>query len=190
MPATPHTFAAPASTNSPPTAATATPKRRVNTAAHWPHTTTPTLRRLASAPRDAQWALSLAHGTAHGCFLLLATLLPPLVALRPPSKAMIFERRDGTTLHVSRCHHVLAAQTPRALDREAEVLRMVSISSPLSSIRLSTSATTTRGSTADTGRYKLIIGEKYIPVVFWMVEAAAEVKVHGAPYTKVEVVIT
>ncbi|KAJ7203159.1 hypothetical protein GGX14DRAFT_399120 [Mycena pura] len=67
---------------------------------------------------------TLARGAAHGCLLLLATLLPPLVALRPPSKAVIFERRDGTTLHVSHRHRVLATQTPRRLDREAKALRM------------------------------------------------------------------
>ncbi|KAJ7230429.1 hypothetical protein GGX14DRAFT_553911 [Mycena pura] len=91
---------------------------------------------LASALRDVQRVLPLARGAADGRFLSLATLLPRLVVLRHPSKAVIVNSSIAT-VHVARCHRVLTAQTPRVLDRKAEALQMVSILySPLSSVRL------------------------------------------------------
>ncbi|KAJ7216542.1 hypothetical protein GGX14DRAFT_391360 [Mycena pura] len=78
---------------------------------------------LASAPQDAQRALPLAHGAADGRFLSLVTLLPRLVALRHPSKAVIVNSSIAT-VHVARRHRVLTAQTPRVLYRKAEALQM------------------------------------------------------------------
>ncbi|KAJ7919566.1 hypothetical protein B0H13DRAFT_241201 [Mycena leptocephala] len=60
--------------------------------------------------------------TLNGRFLTLASLLPPLAALRRPSKAAIVSSSIAT-VHASRRHRVLAAQTLRALSREAEGLR-------------------------------------------------------------------
>ncbi|KAJ6475145.1 hypothetical protein C8R47DRAFT_704707 [Mycena vitilis] len=55
-------------------------------------------------------------------FLTLASMLPPLAALRRPSKAAIVGTSIAT-VKAARRHRVLAAQTLRALAREAEGLR-------------------------------------------------------------------
>ncbi|KAJ7023996.1 hypothetical protein C8F04DRAFT_1303447 [Mycena alexandri] len=60
--------------------------------------------------------------TLNGRFLTLASLLPPLAALRRPSKSAIVGSSIAT-VHASRRHRVLAAQTLRAISREAENLR-------------------------------------------------------------------
>ncbi|KAJ7760264.1 hypothetical protein DFH07DRAFT_431449 [Mycena maculata] len=60
--------------------------------------------------------------TLNGRFLTLASLLPPLAALRRPSKAAIVGTSIAT-LHAARRHRVLAAQTLRAVAREAEGMR-------------------------------------------------------------------
>ncbi|KAF7337326.1 BHLH domain-containing protein [Mycena sanguinolenta] len=60
--------------------------------------------------------------TLNGRFLTLASLLPPLAALRRPSKAAIVSSSIAT-VNAARRHRVLAAQTLRALSREAEQLR-------------------------------------------------------------------
>ncbi|KAJ7812214.1 hypothetical protein B0H14DRAFT_1459997 [Mycena olivaceomarginata] len=60
--------------------------------------------------------------TLNGRFLTLASLLPPLAALRRPSKAAIVSSSIATVNAAAR-HRVLAAQTLRSLAREAEQLR-------------------------------------------------------------------
>ncbi|KAJ7673053.1 hypothetical protein DFH06DRAFT_1319267 [Mycena polygramma] len=64
--------------------------------------------------------------TLNGRFLTLASMLPPLAMLRRPSKAAIVHT-SIVTINATRRHRVLAAQTLRALSREVENLRRVSV---------------------------------------------------------------
>ncbi|KAJ7232319.1 hypothetical protein B0H12DRAFT_192901 [Mycena haematopus] len=102
--------AAPAAGTGSPTAAQA-PKRRA-------------ARRANTAERRATHNAveRMRRETLNGRFLTLAGLLPPLAALRRPSKAAIVSSSIAT-VNAARRHRVLAAQTLRALAREAEQLR-------------------------------------------------------------------
>ncbi|KAJ7615843.1 hypothetical protein FB45DRAFT_234499 [Roridomyces roridus] len=81
-------------------------------------------RRASTAERRATHNAveRMRRETLNGRFLTLASLLPPLAALRRPSKAAIVGSSIAT-LHAARRHRVLAAQTLRNVTQEAETLR-------------------------------------------------------------------
>ncbi|KAJ7663425.1 hypothetical protein DFH06DRAFT_1190215, partial [Mycena polygramma] len=82
------------------------------------------VRRASTAERRATHNAveRMRRDALNGRFLTLASMLPPLAALRRPSKAAIVGTSIAT-VKAARRHRVLAAQTLRALAREAEGLR-------------------------------------------------------------------
>ncbi|KAJ7635568.1 hypothetical protein DFH06DRAFT_1479186 [Mycena polygramma] len=82
------------------------------------------VRRASTAERRATHNAveRMRRDALNGRFLTLASMLPPLAALRRPSKAAIVGTSIAT-VKAARRHRVLAAQTLRTLAREAEGLR-------------------------------------------------------------------
>ncbi|KAJ7062573.1 hypothetical protein C8F01DRAFT_1281383 [Mycena amicta] len=84
----------------------------------------PSRRRAPTAERRASHnAVERARReTLNGRFLTLASMLPPLRVMRRPSKSAIVNSSIAT-VHASRRHRVLAAQTLKTIMREADALR-------------------------------------------------------------------